>query len=197
MGVHGSSPALAQSADAGKGSQVVLEDLSAILPPASVLQEHNVPYSVKLAPSVSLADMTNGPVILIGGPTNKWTLTVTESLSYRIYKTETTLSIVDAHQTSSSFCAYQTTPAGAVLNDCALISRFRSSLTGNTVIVIAGAGRNGTQAAGEWITLPTLSAKLSELFGNGWQKKNLEIVLKTEVIEGKNRVPTVVRVASW
>lgn len=177
---------------------VALEDLSAILPPAGVLLEHHVPYTVKLDPAVTLADLIDRPVILVGGPTNKWTGTLTESLRYQIQNDAMGLHIKDSKQPSSSVCMYEANPAdGSVRSDCALIARFHSSLTGNTVMVIAGTGRNGTQAAGEWITSPHLNGELSALFPNGWQNKNLEIVLKTIVMDGKNSAPEVERSFSW
>lgn len=177
---------------------VALEDLTAILPPTGVLMQHHVPFNVKLDPSVTLADMVNRPVILVGGPTNKWTVTLTDSLRYHVKKDTQHLYIDDTRQAASPPCIYQTSGAdGAVINDCAIIARFHSSLTGSTVMVIAGAGRNGTQAAGEWITQPGLDRDLSNLFPGGWKSKNIEIVLKTTVIDGKNSVPAVVRVFSW
>lgn len=177
---------------------VALEDLTALLPPTGVLMAHHVPFNVKLDPSVTLADMVNRPVILVGGPTNKWTVTLTDSLRYHVKKDTQNLYIDDTRQAASPPCIYQTSGAdGAVINDCAIIARFHSSLTGSTVMVIAGAGRNGTQAAGEWITQPGLDRDLSNLFPDGWKNKNIEIVLKTTVIGGKNSVPAVVRTFSW
>jgi hypothetical protein len=177
---------------------VALEDLTAILPPTGVLMQHHVPFDVKLDPSVTLADMVNRPVILVGGPTNKWTVTLTDSLRYHVKRDTQHLYIEDTSQVASPPCIYETGGTdGAVINDCALIARFHSSLTGSTVMVIAGAGRNGTQAAGEWITQPSLDRTLSNLFPSGWKNKNIEIVLKTTVIGGKNSVPTVVRAFSW
>lgn len=177
---------------------IALEDLTAILAPSSVLAEHHIPYNVKLEPQVNLADMTNRPVILIGGPTNKWAIMLTAPLRYRMSEAGG-LYVIDSQQTSlAPLCAYQLNQAKeSVINDCAIVARFHSSLTGSIVVAIAGAGRNGTQAAGEWITSPGLDGKLSELFQSDWKEKNIEIVLKTTVIDGKSSAPTVVRSYSW
>jgi hypothetical protein len=182
---------------------VALDDLSAILPSANVLAEHQVPYNVKLAPLVTLADMRDRPVILVGGPTNQWTTLLTDSLRYRIKIDDLgihTLSIGDSQKPHWAVCRYEITNSDnnvTLRNDCALIARFRSSVTGSSVMVIAGAGKDGTQAAGEWIASPDLDAKLSELFPDGWRNKNIEIVLKTMVIGGQSSAPTVVKAISW
>lgn len=84
-----------------------------------------------------------------------------------------------------------------MINDCALIAFFHSTLTGSNVMVIAGTGRNGTRAAGQWIVLPDLDATLSHLLPAGWKKKNIELVLKTTVIDGKSSSPMVVRAYCW
>ena len=177
---------------------IALEDLSAIMPPTGVLMAHRVPYNVKLDPTVSLADLINRPAILVGGPTNKWTVTLTQSLRYRMILDGTKLYIADAEHNLDPVCKYETNVAdGSVRNDCALFARFHSPLTGSTVMVIAGAGRNGTQAVGQWILLPNLEKKLSDLLPADWPNKNIEIVLKTTVIGGKNSAPVVVKAFSW
>lgn len=177
---------------------VALEDLVAIMPAVGVLMEHHVPYNVKLDPAVTLADLVNRPVILIGGPTNKWTVTLTEQLRYHMKSVGTNLYIEDAQHPGASVCTYETAqPGGSVVNDCAMIAGFHSDLTANTVMVIAGTGRNGTQAVGAWIVSSGLDARLSELFPPGWHNRNFEIVLKTTVIEGKNSAPEILRTYSW
>lgn len=177
---------------------IALEDLMAIMPPAGVLLAHHIPYSIKLDLGVTLADLTNRPVILIGGPTNDWTGTLTSSLRFHMRKSAEHLFIEDMQQLTAPACVYATDPQnGSVQNDCALIARFHSTLTGNTVIVIAGTGRNGTQAAGEWITDNDLNARLDSLFPDGWRNRNLEIVLKTTVIGGKTSAPVVVNSYHW
>lgn len=177
---------------------IALEDLSAIVPPTAILTEHHAPYSVKLDPSVTLADLTNRPVILVGGPTNKWTVTLTDGLRYRMKKDNSGLYVEDSQQGAPRPCSYETSTVDqSVKNDCAIFARFHSALTGNTVMVIAGTGRNGTQAVGQWILSPNLETKLSELFPHGWKNKNIEVVLKTTVIEGKSSAPTIVRAFSW
>lgn len=176
---------------------IALEDLTAVLPPTGVLMEHHVPYNVKLDPVVTLADLINRPVILVGGPTNKWTVTLTDSLRYRMKQDATGLYVRDFQQHLDPICGYDMNKDGSVNSDCAIVARFHSALTASTVMVIAGTGRNGTQAAGQWIVSPNLESRLSELFPGGWANKNIEVVLKTTVIEGKNSAPVVVKAFSW
>jgi hypothetical protein len=65
------------------------------------------------------------------------------------------------------------------------------------VIAVAGVGYAGTQAAAEFVTNPQSVSTLLKSLPKGWEKKNLQIVLRTSVT---NQIPgpaEVVAVYSW
>jgi hypothetical protein len=81
--------------------------------------------------------------------------------------------------------------------DYALISRFLNPRTGKIVIVVAGLYASGTEAAGRFLTDARQMELLRGHVPPHWEKKNLQIVITTEVID---RIPGPARVLaaySW
>jgi hypothetical protein len=64
-------------------------------------------------------------------------------------------------------------------------------------MVIAGVGPYGTEAASEFAQSPQHLAELAAKLPRGWEKKNLEVVLKTNVIGVKAGPPILVSSALW
>ncbi|MEI9976415.1 MAG: hypothetical protein WDO73_32785 [Ignavibacteriota bacterium] len=61
--------------------------------------------------------------------------------------------------------------------DYAVVSRFVDPLTEKLVVVVAGMGRDGTSAAGEFVTDPRYLQMLASRAPKNWEKKNLQVVL--------------------
>lgn len=64
-------------------------------------------------------------------------------------------------------------------------------------MVIAGIGPYGTEAAGEFVQSPQHLAELAAKLPRGWENRNLEVVLKTDVIGTKAGPPILVSAFSW
>jgi glutamine amidotransferase-like uncharacterized protein len=69
--------------------------------------------------------------------------------------------------------------------DFAIIARFTDNVTGKPAVVLAGIGRGGTIAAGEFLTDPENLAQLLPIMRAAGAKKNMEIVLSTQIIDGQ------------
>jgi hypothetical protein len=82
-------------------------------------------------------------------------------------------------------------------DDYAIVARFRDTTTGGMVLILAGVGRNGTEAAAQFVTSPRYMQLLSERAGKDLANKNIEIVLKTTVIEGKTGAPSIQALHVW
>jgi hypothetical protein len=63
--------------------------------------------------------------------------------------------------------------------------------------VAAGIGRGGTVAAGEFLVNEARMKDMSKLLPRDWKRKNLEIVLETQVIEGRSGPPRLIAVHVW
>ena len=82
-------------------------------------------------------------------------------------------------------------------DDYALVARFRDPTIDGWVMVSAGLGRNGTEAAAQFVTSPHYLDLLRERLGTGFGNRNIEVVLKVSVIEAKTGAPSIVAVHTW
>jgi hypothetical protein len=66
------------------------------------------------------------------------------------------------------------------------VSRILDTTTNRPVVIAAGITRYGTMAAGELLSNPQYFSEAVSQLPAGWQKKNLQVVLRVPVV---NRVP--------
>lgn len=64
-------------------------------------------------------------------------------------------------------------------------------------MVAAGLGPFGTEAAGAFVTTPHYLEQIDKQLPRGWENRNVELVLKTEVIDGKAGPPVLVAATEW
>jgi hypothetical protein len=73
--------------------------------------------------------------------------------------------------------------------DYAILARFTDTNTGKLAIVVAGIGRGGTRAAGEFLSDNANLAQLMRAAKAADDKKNMEVVLSTQIIDGEPGTP--------
>jgi glutamine amidotransferase-like uncharacterized protein len=81
--------------------------------------------------------------------------------------------------------------------DYAILARFTDVNTGKVAIVVAGIGRGGTRVAGEFLTDNTDLTQLMRLAHAAGDKKNLEVVLSTQIIDGEPGSPKIEATYFW
>ena len=64
-------------------------------------------------------------------------------------------------------------------------------------MVLAGLGRNGTEAAAQFVTSPHYLSLLQQQFGSKFGNRNIEAVLKVSVVEAKTGAPSILTVYAW
>jgi hypothetical protein len=77
------------------------------------------------------------------------------------------------------------------------VARLIDPNTDQYVVVAAGIGRGGTVAAGEFLVDPKRMDEMLNLVPRDWKRKNLEIVLETQVIQGRSGPPRISAVHVW
>jgi hypothetical protein len=179
---------------------VAAEDVSAVLHAVKPLMVHNIPYSIQMDTRINLTDLRDRPVVLIGSLSNVWSMKLLAPLRFHFNMTSG-LYIEDSQNPQSQQWRYVLAKNGdshvSVVEDCAIVARFHDPTTGGMVMVIAGAGRNGTEAAGEFVTSESLLSELNKQLPRGWKNKNLEVVLQAHVIDGKTGSPSIAATYLW
>jgi hypothetical protein len=165
---------------------------------AAILRLHGNLYEVKEDNETSVADLRSRPTILIGAMNNAWTMRLLSSMRFHFVRDGRLAEIRDTQNPGSTAWTVDFgKPYNSVYTDYAIVARFRDPDTEGPVMVVAGLGTYGTQAASEFATLPLYLEQLSKVAPAGWQNRNVEFVIKTDVIGGKAGPPELIASTVW
>ncbi|NYF53626.1 hypothetical protein [Tunturiibacter gelidoferens] len=162
---------------------------------AALLNAKENDYRVQSSASTTLAQIRESPVVLIGAYNNEWTQRLLLPLRFH-FNAEPNEQIVDALQPSKYWARDKSKPYSDS-PDYALVVRFRNPSTDSVVVVAAGLQRYGTDAASQFIVSPRLLDILNRRVGSDWANKNIEVVLKVDVVQGRVGAPIVQDVYLW
>jgi hypothetical protein len=182
-------------------SHVALSDAITLSRLAGVLVNKGKDYRIDGADSVTLTDLRGGPVILVGALDNPWTMRLLDSHRFHFAPcsfSEKTCRIEDGKTPAQKDWQVDFgQPYSKLTQDYAIVARFVDPSIGQTVMVVAGIGENGTVAAGEFATGPQYLEALAAKSPGDWASKNIEVVIATQVIEGRSGPPRVLAVHIW
>lgn len=174
------------------GTYVTVGDVAAIVKVASLFSQHRKAFEMRFGEDISVGDLRERPAILIGAFNNSWTLEMTDNLRF-VFKYG--YQIQDRFSPSRNWKAEPGEQNST--QDYALVSRILSSKTGEMLIAAAGIGQAGTRAAGEFLTNPQAIDAVLKNAPSGWERKNVQIVLHTAVINGSPNPPDVIATYYW
>jgi hypothetical protein len=160
----------------------------------------NHEYRVQSSVQATFNDLQGGPDVLIGALSNPWTLRLTSSLRFKF--------LIDPVSGFSRIIdtAAKTQPGWQIdgsmhyedqTSDYALVARFRDATTRQYVVVVAGLGAQGTEAAGNFVTDKARTDELLAMAPTGWGKANVAAVLQTQVINGVSGPPKIMETQFW
>lgn len=175
-----------------------IEDTTIAARVAAQLEKAEVKYWLLSSETTGFDQLRTSPAVLIGALDNIWTLRLTKDLPFIFEQTEDdrTGRITERRdgKVVRSWSVDISTPHQRITQDYGVVARYRSPLTGQSVVVIAGISSQGTQAAGEMLTTPEYLRTALEHVG---QAKNFELVIQTEAIDGRAGPPHVVAYRTW
>jgi len=155
---------------------------------------------IRRATAFSLTDLRKGPVILVGAFNNSWTMRLDTDLRFRYEWNDQTHTgaIRDRQNPSNQTWIHDPgIPYSTVIQDYAVVSRFLNPLTEKMVVVVGGMGRDATVAAGEFVTEPRYMEMLASRAPRNWERKNLQVVLATDVVNGNTGPPRILATYFW
>jgi hypothetical protein len=157
---------------------VTVGDVSAVTAITSMLARRGKSYQLRYAGDISPGDVHSAPTVLIGAFNNPWTIEVTSQLRFVFVGGDT----IQDRQTKRSW-SVRVKPDRSTTDDYAIISRLLSADGRETTMTAAGIGQYGTQAASEFLSSPDRIADFAQTAPPAWQKKSLQIVLHTRVVD--------------
>jgi hypothetical protein len=179
------------------GENVVFSDLLATLRISNYLAMHHRESEFRPDAETTLDDLRKGPVVLVGGLDNQWTLRALSSMRYRFAGTyQEQYWIMDAKNPGSREWGLDLKePLANIHRDYAIIARLRDDATGQIEMIVAGIGMSGTAAAGEFLVDSQQMEELRRRVGPGFKDREFEAVLSTDVVNGIAGSPRILTVA--
>ena len=165
---------------------------------AEMLTRHNKTAVLRSSENATLADLRAGPVILLGVLENTWSLRLVSNLRFhpRMDFASQKMWIEDSqHPERKEWSAPWGIAYSETRDDYALVTRTRDPLSGQISVEIGGLGLHASQAAGEFVTNPVYMNSLSPDLHD--PNRNVQIVLKINVIKGEAGPPQVVAENYW
>jgi hypothetical protein len=172
-------------------SASAIADLSGLL-----ARSVGVRTELQSAATTPLPELREHPVILLGGYNNPWTLRLLQPLRYHFSPETVAASIVDGAHPGVHWERDHSLPYSSA-DDYALVARYRDATTDSWVVALAGVGRNGTEAAAQFVTSPHYMQMLRDRIGSDYANRNVEAVLEVSVIDGKTGAPSIFAVYQW
>jgi hypothetical protein len=179
---------------------VAFADAQTLTRLAGLFQAKGKPYSMRIGALTSFADLRNGPVVLVGGFNNGWTMRLLSQFRYHLDRDPAThVEWIEDRQNPSKrdWTVDSTTPNLKLTDDFAIITRVLDPATERMVVVAAGIMQYGTIAAGEFLTNSKYLDQLAKQAPSNWQHKNMQVVLATKVINGNSGPPSIAEVYFW
>lgn len=166
---------------------------------AALLQARGSRIRFASQSDATFTDLQNGPAVLVGLLNNDWTERLMPKLRFTVEQpTANTVIIRDRNNPSNQdWSVDYSTPYLKVTRDYALVLRMIDPETQQPLVIDAGITVFGTSAAAEFLTSGNDMKKLVAMAPPGWKKKNMEIVLATDVIQGRSGPATILAAQFW
>jgi hypothetical protein len=182
---------------AGPFHSVSIAMATALANVASEVRQNGATYEIKEDTETSLTDLRARPVVLIGATNNPWTMRLLAPLRFH-FTPGPIAKVQDLKDPENPQWAIDfSKPYSLVPNDYAIVARYHDPTTEGPVMVVAGVGPYGTEAASAFVATPEYLEQIARQIPAGWEGKNIEIVLKSAVVDGKTGPPVIVSSAVW
>jgi hypothetical protein len=180
---------------------IIIDDVSPLVNVAGMLRTYGKTYRVLPESSTSLTDLRRGPSVFIGAFDNSWTLRLTSPLRFHFANDSamTKFWIEDRANPGKRDWLLDRSQQlhTGVYKDYAIVARLVDPNTDQFVVVAAGIGRGGTVAAGEFLVDAHRMDEMLSQVPRDWKRKNLEVVLETQIIQGRSGPPRISAVHVW
>jgi len=186
--------------DAVNSDRVGFADSQTAARAAALLSSLGKTFEIRRGGTVTLKDLREAPAVVIGALSNPWSLTLQQGLRYqfKIDESAHAITLIDQKDPANPQWKFDpSTPYAELKEDRAIVSRFVDLRTEQPVLLIAGLGRDGTVAAGEFVTSPAFLRALTSSAPKGWESKNVQVVIATDVVSGHGGNPRIVTIYFW
>lgn len=189
-----------RTAENSRDTRVSFADSIALAQVAAMLQANGKRFEFRLAGSTNLGDLKRAPAVLIGALNNSWSMGLQDQLRFSIHWDNDRVWIQDSKKPDVPLYSVSVDREKLYSKnriDYAIVARFADPRTQQPVLILAGLGGGGTRAAAEFVTQSRYLNALAATAPRGWERKNLEVVLGVDMVNGITGSPRVLTVHLW
>jgi hypothetical protein len=147
---------------------------------------------VRIGHDFSYDDLRHSPTVLVGAFDNPWTVRMASELPFFLQERDSTI-----QERGGQGRIWSTGEGTREITDFYIVARLLNSKTGQFIVILAGIGMAGTQAAGVFVSRESALDAGFKAAPTGWQGKNLEMVVESEVIDGAAGRSRVLAATVW
>ena len=170
---------------------------------ARLLVAQGVRFRIDVANAFTAEELQSSTVVLIGGKDNPWASFTTEDLRFHIASQNDsgasgTVWIEDRKNPGNRNWSFSSPSENSgELVDYALLARFRDPRSGQWRVLAGGLGGVATSTASKVLVIASSMKEITKELPAGWESKNIEIVLKVKVFNGKPGYPELAAYEIW
>lgn len=165
------------------------------------LRFHQQNYFTKTSTETSIQDLQNYPTVVMGGFDNDWTLRLTREMRYFYGHDEDKSEywIADRKSPATRLGAFSLLQnnLNEVNTDYALIVRLPHSEMGQPILIFGGITPIATGAAMQFLNNERALREFVDHAPPGWQDKNVELLIGTQIVAGKSGPPRLISSYIW
>lgn len=204
------NPPFSKRVEALPGEIEILPDQSinrntmlAVMAVALFIQAQGRTPEIRLDSQLDTNELRGRPVVLLGAFNNPWTLELNREIRFAFERQDepgqAVFAIQDRKDPERKWVVYGQPRFGYDTPevDYALVTRVFDPATRQPVISAAGITQHGTRAAAEFITNPVYWRELARTLPKDWKRRNLQVVLQTNVVMRTPKPPRVVATYCW
>ena len=167
---------------------------------ASLIGAKGRTYQSRKSAVTSLSDLRGAPAVLVGGYNNQWIMRLGLPLRFHYAKEPNSgrAWIEDrANPSQQSWSNDFSAPFAAMNRDFGVIARVLDPTTERPIVIVSGIAAYGTVAAGEFVTNEKYMQMIAAKAPKGWERKNIEVVFATRVINANSGPPEILAMHFW
>jgi hypothetical protein len=162
---------------------------------SKLLTQEGIRFELRFGEETTYAEMRDSPVVIVGAINTPWAAQLTSEANFVFDETRGAPNI---HETGGAKRVWKMeTSGGHITRDYGMITRQLSGKAGQFLVQVAGISHFGTEAASEMLLEQQELAKILHSQGISLEKKNLQIVVQTDVTDQRAGPPHIVAVSSW
>jgi hypothetical protein len=169
-------------------------DLRAAREIGEMLEGRRRPYRLRIGGELSFRELRSAPAVLVGFSYSEWE-EISRSFRFFLDTDRDPFAVRDGGNVRWQLSRHPDDPALA--EDYALVSRVFDGETRTFLIEVSGLAHYGTEAAAELVTSPALLAEALRSAPADWSRKNLQLVVRTRVVNKAAGAPEVLAAHFW